>query len=290
MREIKIFAPAKLNLFLDVIDRRPDGYHTIKTIFEKIDLRDEIVIKERPAADGLDVSVEPAVCPGGKDNIVHKALGALLSEVNADIGLEVIIRKKIPVSAGLGGGSSDAAAVLRAVNDRFTLGVSRERLFAIASLTGKDVPFFLLDSAFAAGYGAGEDLKAIETDLVFSHIIIKPDAPKSTRDMYSKIDDYSSDFGKGDIEKAIAAVRSGDKILLQEAYYNIFEEALGRNSGPVSAAKKILRDSGAGPGFLSGSGPSVFCVFKDRGEAMEIAKGLPGKQGMEVFVVSSCKI
>ncbi|MBU3911727.1 MAG: 4-(cytidine 5'-diphospho)-2-C-methyl-D-erythritol kinase [Candidatus Omnitrophica bacterium] len=289
MREFTVYAPAKLNLFLDVIDKRPDGYHNIETIFEKIDLRDEVIIRERPVVSGLEINVEPAVCPGGRGNIVYKALTMLLSEANADLGLEIIIKKKIPVAAGLGGGSSDAAAVLRAVNDKFGLGVSRDRLFAIASLTGKDVPFFLLDNTFAAACGTGEDLKAIDVDWDISHIIIKPDAPKSTKEMYSRLDYYSSDFGKGDIEKVTSAIKTRNLVFLQKSYYNIFEKALGYNSGPVSAAKKILRDSGARPGFLSGSGPSVFCVFKDRGEAMKIAKGLPRKQGMEVFVASSCK-
>jgi 4-diphosphocytidyl-2-C-methyl-D-erythritol kinase len=290
MREFTVQAPAKLNLFLDVINKRPDGYHNIETIFEKIDLKDEISIKETKALSGISVKAMPAVCPSGEGNIVYKALKALMLEAKADIGLDVIINKKIPAAAGLGGGSSDAAAALMAVNKGFGLGVSHDRICAIASGIGKDIPFFLGDKTFAAGIGAGEMIEEIDSDWELFHVILKPKMPKSTAAMYSKVDSMGAVFGKGDFKKAISAVRSKDTDMLEEAYYNTFDHILNGQDSPVFAAKKILRDCGAGLGFLSGSGPSVFCIFEQREEAMGTFQRIPKTPDIEVFIAASYKI
>ncbi|MBC8474110.1 MAG: 4-(cytidine 5'-diphospho)-2-C-methyl-D-erythritol kinase, partial [Candidatus Omnitrophica bacterium] len=173
MREFTVYAPAKLNLYLDVIGKRPDGYHNIETLFEKIDLKDEIVIKEKNR--GIDVKVEPSdLCPSGKDNIVYEAVQTLLKESGADLGLEIVIRKKIPVSAGLGGGSSNAASVMLAINKAFELGITQKRLFSMAGQIGKDVPFFMTDHSLALGTGTGDDLEKIDADIDLAHILIKP--------------------------------------------------------------------------------------------------------------------
>ncbi|NQT75960.1 MAG: 4-(cytidine 5'-diphospho)-2-C-methyl-D-erythritol kinase [Candidatus Omnitrophica bacterium] len=286
MREIRIFAPAKLNLYLDVLDKRPDGYHNIKTLFEKIDLKDEIIIKE--GAAGLDVKVEPAsACPSGKENIVYKALQALFKEAGVEPGIEVTVKKKIPVSAGLGGGSSDAAAVLRSVNEAFGLGVSFERLFSIAVETGKDVPFFMLDAPFAIGTGAGEALEPIKTDASFSHVIIRPDAHVSTAEMYKRLDGFAGNPQKHSIEDIVSAVKKKDPDLLERSYFNIFEYVLADHSKYVDRAKDLLLKAGSRPCFLSGSGPSVFCTVEDREEAVKILKGIPEEQGIDIFLATT---
>lgn len=289
MREFTVYAPAKLNLYLDVLAKRPDGYHNIETIFEKIDLKDEIIIKEHGVAKGINVRSDSAACPQGEDNIVYKALSILLRETDTRLGIEVVINKNIPIAAGLGGGSSDAAAVLHAINDKFELGVSEARLFAIAAETGRDVPFFLNGRTFAKGSGTGEKLRTIDSDWSLSHIIIKPDVYKSTREMYRRLDSYSDSFGKGDIKKVISAFKAKDFDLLRESFYNIFEEMLLIYGESVVAAKEILREFGAGMGFLSGSGPSVFCILKEREEAIAVRDRIPEKKGMRVFVATSCK-
>jgi 4-diphosphocytidyl-2-C-methyl-D-erythritol kinase len=290
MREFTIHAPAKLNLFLDVINKRPDGYHNIETIFEKIDLKDEISIKETKTSSVISVRAIPAVCPPGAKNIVYKALKALMLEAKADIGLDVTINKKIPVAAGLGGGSSDAAAALMAANKGFDLGISHDRIRAIASGIGKDIPFFLGDKTFAAGSGSGEILEEIASDWELFHVILKPKMPKSTAKMYSKIDGMNVVFGRGDFKKAISAVRSKNTGMLEESYFNTFDHILNGRNTPVFTAKKILRDCGAGLVFLSGSGPSVFCIFEKREEAMEAFQRIPKTPDIEVFIAASYKI
>jgi len=186
MREIRIFAPAKINLYLDVLDKRKDGFHNIETIFEKIDLLDEIIIKEK--GKGLKVRASLARCDQARGNIVYKAVAALLREAKVKLNLDIEIKKHIPVSAGLGGGSSDAASSLRAVNELFKLGVPKKRLFQIALDTGKDVPFFMVDAPFAIGKAAGESLERLNLDYSLFHILVKPRISLSTRLMYARID------------------------------------------------------------------------------------------------------
>lgn len=288
MREFIIYAPAKLNLYLDVLEKRPDGYHNIKTLFEKIDLKDEIVVKEKNA--GLDIKVEPfGSCPAGRDNIACKAVRRLLEEAGADIGLEILIKKNIPVSAGLGGGSSDAASLLRSINQIFELGVKVETLKHIASEIGKDVPFFMSDMVFAEGTGSGESLEPVDADFSFSHIIIKPDIAISTAEMYKRLDSRGRRSAGKNIAEVIHAVKKGDSALLNENYYNAFEEVLNEYAGPIEDAKSLLRNAGAGHGFLSGSGSSVFCTFKNREEAMRVFERLPKKNGRCIFLAASYK-
>jgi len=288
MREFTVYAPAKLNLYLDVLEKRPDGYHNINTLFEKIDLKDEIHVKEK--ARGLRVRVEPSgACASGKDNIAYKAVQALFKKADVNLGMEIVIRKNIPVSAGLAGGSSDAASLLRAINDVFDLGVSFQDLISVAAETGKDVPFFMLDKTFAIARGAGEELEPLDAETSFSHVIIKPDIAVSTAQMYKALDNHNATSRNNAIEKIISAVHKGDVTLLKENHYNIFEEVLGAYAMDVERAKTLLENVGAGPGFLSGSGPSVFCTVKDRAEATRIFERLSKGEGHEIFVATSYK-
>ncbi|MFA5388836.1 MAG: 4-(cytidine 5'-diphospho)-2-C-methyl-D-erythritol kinase [Candidatus Omnitrophota bacterium] len=285
MRSIKVFAPAKLNLYLDVVGKRPDGYHNIETIFEKIDLKDEIIIKEK--GKGLKVKATPSICGQGKENIVYKAISALFEEAGVYPNLDIAIKKRIPVSAGLGGGSSDAASALRAVNDIFKLGIPRKKLFSIACGIGKDVPFFMTDYAFAAAEGTGERLERITLDKDLFHILIKPPIPLSTKLMYGRIDKCGSSAGKHSLASAVAALRSGSAAKLEENYYNIFENALAGDSVHIDRVKTLLALSGCRYSLLSGSGPSVFCTFGNKKDAERGFKKIPKDKNMEVFLVKT---
>ena len=288
MREFTVSAPAKLNLYLDVVGRRPDGYHNIETLFEKIDLKDEIIIREKDR--GINVAVEPSdLCPSGKDNIVYKAIQALLKESGANLGLEIVIRKKIPVSAGLGGGSSNAASAMRAINKVFELGITQERLFSMAGQIGKDVPFFMMDHSFALGTGTGDNLEKIDADIDLAHILIKPKESLSTAQMYKNIDsDGQKTKGPG-IERLISALKDRDIGLVRKSCYNIFEKVLGKEERVVEKIRDLLKDTGSGPGFLSGSGPTVFTIHNTREEAVAIAERMPRGEGFKIFVAATCR-
>lgn len=286
MREIRVFAPAKLNLYLDVLEKRPDGFHNIETIFEKIDLRDEIVIREK--GRGVKVKAAHSNCAQGKKNIVYKAVQALFKEAKARLNLEIEIDKKIPVSAGLGGGSSDAASTLKAINEIFKLGVPAGKLFSIARDIGKDVPFFLLDTSFAVGKGAGEQLEKIKFNKVLFHILIKPSIPLSTRSMYERIDRYGFSGKTHSLRGALDALKKGVKSL-EKNYYNVFENVLAGNSVHIDRAKAMLAAAGAGRGLLSGSGPTVFCAFENKKEAEEAFKKIRKHENMGVFLAKTYK-
>ncbi|MFC1624645.1 4-(cytidine 5'-diphospho)-2-C-methyl-D-erythritol kinase [Candidatus Omnitrophota bacterium] len=287
MREFTVFAPAKLNLYLDVFEKRSDGYHNIKTLFEKIDLKDEIIIREK--GKGVNITAEPATCPSGEDNIVYRALQFLFKEARVNLDLEILIKKKIPVSGGLGGGSSDAAAVLRSINEVFELGVNEGRLFFIAGKTGKDVPFFMMDASFAIGMGAGDLLKPVDTDGCFSHIVIKPDASIATSEMYKRLDETDFTSRGQNIEETVSSLEKKDVTLLNRSCYNIFEGVLAEEKDVVEKAKTLLRDAGAGHSFLSGSGPSVFCTVKEKKEAMEILNRIPKEENRGIYLATTYK-
>jgi len=286
MTEFTVFAPAKLNLYLDVVGKRPDGYHDIETIFEKIDLKDEILIRKKGKT--LEVKVEPqSACPAGKDNIVYKAVQALLKEANADLGLEIVVKKNIPVSAGLGGGSSDTASALRSINERFELAVPFERLLSIASAAGADVGFFMQDNPFAIGTGRGDTIEPINTDCSLSHVVIKPELSISTHEMYKRLDSYKRKTKRFNIKDITSSIKNKDISLVCKNCYNIFEEVLDDYGQDIKRTKVLLSQAAEMPVFLSGSGPSIFCTVKSRGEAMRIAEKVPKGSKLKSFVVTT---
>ena len=284
MREIKVFAPAKLNLYLDVLGKRPDGFHNIETIFEKIDLKDEIIIKEK--GKGLKVKTTPSNCSQGRENIVYKAAYALFKEARVKLNLDIEIKKRIPVSAGLGGGSSDAASILKAINEIFKLGVPAKRLFSIAGDIGKDVPFFMLNAPFAVAKGAGELLEKVNLNKDLFHILIKPSIQLSTKLMYKRIDKCSFSAKPHSLKDALFALKTSAEEL-EKNYYNIFESALARDSVHINKVKAMLADRGAEYSLLSGSGPTVFCSFEKKEEARTVFRKIPKNRDMSVFLAKT---
>jgi 4-diphosphocytidyl-2-C-methyl-D-erythritol kinase len=287
MRETKVFAPCKLNLYLDVLEKRPDGFHNIETIFEKIDLRDEIIIKE--TGKGLKVRVDALDCGQGRKNIVYKAAREIFKEIGATLNLSIEIKKKIPVSAGLGGGSSDAASTLRAINDIFKLGIPGKKLLSIAAGLGKDVPFFMMDASFAIATGAGEQLKKINLDKDLFHVLIKPPVAFSTKLMYEKVDRCGFSGKAHSLKSALRGLQDIDVEALEKNYYNVFESVLGGNSVYIDRIKALLAHSGARRSLLSGSGSSVFCTFENKKDARNVFKKIPKRKGMRVFCVKTYK-
>jgi len=285
MREIKVYAPAKINLYLDVLGKRKDGFHNIETIFEKIDLLDEIIIKEK--GRGLKVRANLARCSQDRENIVYKAVSALLKEAKVKLNLDIEIKKHIPVSAGLGGGSSNAASSIRAVNEIFKLGLSKKNLFNIALDTGKDVPFFMDDAQFAVGRGTGELLTKLNLDYSLFHILVKPGISLSTRLMYSRIDKCNVSDKGGPLKNAISALKSRDLNALENNYYNIFERALAGDSVHIDRIKGMLLKLGDKISLLSGSGPTVFCTFDNKEDADAVFRKIPKDRGMGIFLVET---
>ena len=179
---IRLRAPAKLNLYLRVLGRRPDGFHEIETVFERIDLADELTFEP---ADGLALACTDPALSCGEDNLVIKAARLLQRATGTSLGARIHLSKYIPVSAGLGGGSSDAASALIGLNRLWELGLPRERLTPLAAELGSDVPFFLAGTAFAIGRGRGEMCEPLPDAAPLAHILVVPPERLSTRDVYA---------------------------------------------------------------------------------------------------------
>ncbi len=287
MREIRVFAPAKLNLYLDVLGKRADGFHNIETIFEKIDLKDEIIIREK--GKGLKVRAPNSNCSQAKENIVYKAASALFKEAKVKLNLDIEIKKQIPVSAGLGGGSSDAASTLIAINEIFKLGIQVRRLSSIANDIGKDVPFFMTDTPFSIARGAGELLEPLNIKTRLFHILIKPEISLSTAMMYKRIDKYSCLAKPHSLKEAVSSLKKRDIASLEKSWYNSFENVLAKEVIHINRVKAVLAEAGAPYSILSGSGPTVFCAFGNEKDAETVFKKIPAGNSKEVFLAKTYK-
>lgn len=186
MNSITVKAHAKVNLFLKVLSKRRDSCHNIVTIFERISLADTIRISK--IRKGIIVGSDVPITRNPKDNLAYKAAEAVLRCGKVKLGVKIEIKKKIPIAAGLGGGSSDAAVVLKGINKLFCLRLSDKVLLNIAKELGADVPFFVLDTAFAVGKGRGDKLKVIRSKSRFWHLIIKAGSKTATKDIYRAFD------------------------------------------------------------------------------------------------------
>ncbi|MFH1753783.1 MAG: 4-(cytidine 5'-diphospho)-2-C-methyl-D-erythritol kinase [Candidatus Omnitrophota bacterium] len=265
MDNITVLAPAKVNLFLSVLDRRPDGYHTIETLFEKIAIFDKIEL--RKSGGGIKISSEAVGLPLGGENIVYKAVELLEARCAKPLGVDISIEKSIPIGSGLGGGSSDAAAVLSGMNALYGLGLKAEELATLGAALGADVPFFAQDAVWAAGRERGDALETIESSMKLWHILICPQASILSKEAYEWIDGAEK-RASGGVEKAVEAVRREDISLLGKALHNDLEGLSDERLPFLREAKAILMKSGAAGALISGSGPVLFGIFASEEEVM----------------------
>jgi 4-diphosphocytidyl-2-C-methyl-D-erythritol kinase len=284
-RQIVIDAPAKLNLGLEVIGRRDDGFHEIATIFVTIDLCDRVTLS--PSAD-LELSCDDDTL-AGEDNLAFRALRLLRDETNHPGGARVDLCKRIPAAAGLGGASSDAAAALLAGRDLWQQDVSDARLHDLAARLGSDVPFFLRGGC-AIGRGRGDLLEPLPLPAHASlwFVVVVPDVriPAKTASLYARLGE--DDFGDGSLIAAQAArLRSGlapDVSLLG----NAFARPLYAMVPELVALPDIMHEAGAESAAISGAGPAHYAVMTDKAQADRVATRLRERLGdrAQVFVAS----
>jgi 4-diphosphocytidyl-2-C-methyl-D-erythritol kinase len=264
-------APAKVNFRLDVLRKRPDGYHDLRMLMQRISLYDDVAITA-VATPGIRVITDSADVPADSGNIAWRAADALLRRAGCDAGLEIRISKRIPVAAGLGGGSSDAAAVLMGVNELLALGFSPEELMAIGLQLGADVPFFIFGKA-AIAEGIGEQLTEVSGLPQLPLVIVNPGISVATAWVYQNL--------RLTTEKVAAKIP-----LLYESAADLCGilsndlEAVTISRFPViSEIKERLLALGAVGALMSGSGSSVFAVFADEERAAAAAGQLARSSG-----------
>ncbi len=261
-KAIQLLAPAKINLGLWVIGKLPDGYHEIRTLFYKLDWGDTITIKP-----STHLKVTSSKGPQGRENIVHKAIQLLSERTGMEINLNFHIEKKIHIGAGLGGGSSDAAAALKGAVKLLDIKISRDELIQLGAEVGSDVPFFMLDSRAAIGRGKGDRLEPV--DLTFPEgWIIELKCPKisvSTGQAYRKIASRQmySDENEAElaIQKIIEAIRNKDLNLLAHHLYNSFEKVMLQEYHEIKSIKDEFLSKG-GVALMTGSGSCVYGIFE----------------------------
>lgn len=263
MKKLQLKAPAKVNYRLDVLGKRADGYHELRMVMQRVDLCDDldITLTETP---GIRVVCGSAGVPDGPGNIAWRAADALLKLSGRKEGIDISITKRIPVAAGLGGGSSDAASVLMGVNELLELGLSDQRLMEIGVKLGADVPFFIFKKP-ALAEGIGDQLTALDQVPLLWVVLVNPGIHVSTAWVYQNL-----------------ALTSKEAVAIISRSYSSLDEVcalLSNDLEPVTCGrfplvgelKELLIAEGAKASLMSGSGSTVFGLFADEGTARRAA-------------------
>jgi 4-diphosphocytidyl-2-C-methyl-D-erythritol kinase len=268
MNELVLHTPAKINLCLSVIGKRPDGYHEVEMVMQAVGLYDEVTV--RLAGSGITVRCDSDAIPGGEENIAYRAAREMLDLSGSPSGIAIDIKKNIPVAAGLGGGSSDAAAVLVACNRLLGAGLGRDRLADIGTRLGMDVPFFLYGPT-ALAKGRGELLTSLPSPPKFWVLLANPGFETSTAWVYKNLN-----FGltkKGDCTN-IAGLKVGQ---IARSLHNDLERVTAAAHPVIGEMERSLLDSGALGVCMSGSGPTVFGIFTAEAACRAAAQAIHSK-------------
>lgn len=266
MNEISLKALAKINLGLDVVRRREDGYHEVRMIMQTIHLYDRLEIKKTGSAD-ITMETNLSFLPTNENNLVYKAAKLLKDEFEIKEGVHVNLKKHIPVAAGMAGGSTDAAAVLYGMNRMFGLGFSKKELMERGVKIGADVPYCLMRGT-ALAEGIGEDLSALPPMVKCPVLIAKPSVNVSTKFVYEnlKLDDTTV---HPDIDALVADIQAQDLKKIAADMGNVLETVTIPNYPVIADIKQHMLEHGAINAMMSGSGPTVFGLFEKEETAQE---------------------
>ncbi len=270
---MKVLSPAKINLHLEVLERRGDGYHEIQSLMTRIDLFDQMEI--HPGGRGVRLTTEGEAIPGGSENLASRAAQLFCLEAGVPADLEVRIKKKIPVAAGLGGGSGNAAAVLLALNDLYPHRLDQASLLGLASRLGADVPFFLFQKP-ALARGRGDRLTAVKIPEGLGFLLLVPPFRVSTPWAYETFDQITGGKTKDRTHLEESYPTLGD--LLPVLKNDLEIPALSRYP-EIGRKKEELLRLGASGALMSGSGPVTFGIFPSKKEAEDALKRLVLPQG-----------
>lgn len=252
---LTVFAPAKINLALDVTNRRPDGYHDVDMVMQTIGLADQITLENHPT---LELTCNIPALPTDARNLAWRAVKLLQESAGVERGVKIHITKRIPLAAGLAGGSADAAAVLTALNDLWQLGLTTEQLAVLGLKLGADVPFCIRKGCMRA-QGIGEVLTPIRSHLRCQVLLVKPNIEVSTALVYKRLN-LDSIQVHPDLSRIVQWLERGDLSALTAGWGNVLEEVALRDFPAVAEVKKILRECGLTQVLMSGSGPTVFAL------------------------------
>ncbi|MCR5627540.1 MAG: 4-(cytidine 5'-diphospho)-2-C-methyl-D-erythritol kinase [Lachnospiraceae bacterium] len=256
---MKIYAPAKINLSLDIVGKREDGYHLLRMIMESLELSDELTITKNSTGK-ITTSTNSKFVPDNKKNLAYRTAELVLNEYGITDGVDIVIKKNIPVAAGLAGGSTDAAAVIKGLNSIFDLKMDVDKMKALGLKIGADVPY-CIEGGTALSEGIGEVLTPLRPLRKCPVILIKPDLGVSTKEVYTA---YArvKEVRHPDTDALIKNIEETG-FVSPEHMANVLEEVTIPMVPVIDDIKKDLMGKGAFVSMMSGSGPTVFALFED---------------------------
>ena len=281
---VRILCPAKINLFLKVLRQRKDGFHQIFSWMQAVDLQDELEIKR--IEKGIKISCDDPCVPADKTNLAYRAAELFLRRTKIKAGVKIKIMKRIPVAGGLGGGSSNAAAVILGLQKSFKVKLTKTQMLSIAEKIGSDVPFFFT-SGSAVASGRGEKLKNIKLPLNYWLVLINPGFEVSTKWAYSKVKPKP-------LKRKLLPSRSRVtlNLMLKEikVWGNDLQGVVCKRYPEIKTVIGKLNQSGALYSAMSGSGPTVFGIFPDKNKAKTAAEKLAWRRDWKTWVVRPIKL
>jgi len=278
---MNVLCPAKINLYLDIPGRRPDGYHDIVTVMQAIDLYDELLLEARGGGE-ITMECDAAGLPVDWRNLCVRAAEAMRRLAAPGRGVRIALKKRIPVAAGLGGGSSDAAGVILGLNRLWEMGLAPAEFEEIAAGLGSDVPFFI-SGGTARCTGRGERISPLAGAPRLAYVLATPPIAVSTADVYAALDAGGEAKAPGEAG-FFRALQSGDPRRVSRRLYNRLEDAPGPHRGEVDRLKALLLARGALGACMSGSGSSVFGLAADLEDARRLARAIGGEIGEGAFL------
>lgn len=265
---IKKKAYAKINLGLDVLRRREDGYHEVKMIMQTVGICDTLTfsVKEEP---GIVLKTDKEGLSTGSDNLICRAAEKLFAQTGTAQGVEIFLQKRIPIAAGMAGGSTDAAATLAGLNELFSFGLSLEQLQAVGVTLGADIPYCLAGGT-ALSEGIGEILTKLPAPPDCVLVVAKPDIDVSTKFVYENLHADTLAYHP-DIDGMAEALKTGNLRGITDRLGNVLETVTIREYPIIDRVKGLMKKAGAENALMSGSGPTVFGIFTEEKKAKEAA-------------------
>jgi len=286
-RSLRIRSPAKVNLILKVLDRLPNGYHALWSLMQTVGVTDVLTIRVTNSFAGVRVVCSADSPSAPTDNLVYRAAQLVLQRVQASVGVELTLDKRIPVAAGLGGGSSDAAATIMGLNRLLDVGWSNRDMAALGQTLGSDVPFFF-DAPTAVVRGWGERILPKTLHDVRWMVLANPGFPIKTGQAFQRLDERRP--GRASLPEPLRVFEHASTLAWPQilaSMQNDFEAVLFDDYPALAALKRALLELGAEGALLSGSGATVVGVFRDQAGAQRAAKALADTSGAQVWLGSS---
>lgn len=261
MDKIKLKALGKINLGLDVLGRRPNGYHDVRMVMQTVYLYDQILL-EKTDKEGISLKTNLFYLPVNENNLAYRAAKMLIDEFAIKEGVHISLEKHIPVAAGMAGGSSNAAAVLYGMNRLFQLGLTDQELMERGVKLGADVPYCIMRGTVLAE-GIGEELTPLPAMPKCHVLLAKPPISVSTQKVYEKLD--AQEVTKHpDIDGILLGLQTGDLKKITSSMGNVLENVTITEYPQIESIKDVMKEEGALNAMMSGSGPTVFGIYDDK--------------------------